>query len=71
MISAVVWDKCNPCIEKNECKGPEARVCLQYLRNDKDVSVAGVEYLRGVGEEIREVKEGTRICKACGPLRGI
>lgn len=31
---------------KSKFKGPQARVCPSYLRNSKEVSVAGVEKTR-------------------------
>lgn len=43
-------------------------MCLEYLRNDKEVSVAGVECLRGVGEEVREVKREPEYIKLYGSL---
>lgn len=36
---------------KSKCKGPGARVCLVDSRNNKEVSVLGVEQSRGEEQE--------------------
>lgn len=41
-----------------QCKGPEAELSSVYWENGKKVVTAGVEHVRGRGDEVKEAFRG-------------